>query len=44
MDDIGWRRSLYIGAALSIMVTAMLIILVTPPLKKDAMPCLAVNG
>lgn len=38
MDDNDWRRSLYVGAALSIIVTAMLIILVIPPFKKDAIP------
>ena len=38
MDDIDWRRSLYVGAILSIVVSAMLIIFVTPPLTKDAVP------
>ena len=38
MDDVDWRRSLYVGAGLSIVVSAMLIIFVTPPFRKDAIP------
>ena len=38
MDDVDWRRSLYVGAGLSIVVSAMLIIFVTPPFRKDVIP------
>lgn len=38
MDDIVWRRSLYAGAVLSIMVSAVLVIFVIPPFKKEAVP------
>jgi len=35
MDDIDWRRSLYVGAGLSTAVAALLLIFVTPPFKED---------
>lgn len=38
MDDVDWRRSLYVGTGLSIVVSAMLIIFVTPPFKNDVIP------
>ena len=38
MDDIDWRRSLYAGTALSILVSAMLPIFVIPPFKEDSIP------
>jgi hypothetical protein len=38
LDDIDWRRSLYVVAGLSIAAAAMLLIFVTPPFKEDAVP------
>jgi hypothetical protein len=38
MDDADWRRALYIGAGFSIVVSAMLLFIVIPPFKEDAMP------
>ena len=37
MDDIDWRRSLYVGAGVSVAVSAMLLIFVTPPFKDDTL-------
>ena len=38
MDDIEWRRSIYLGAGLSFVVAAILLFFVTPPFKKDIIP------
>jgi hypothetical protein len=38
MDDVDWRRSLYVGAGLSIVVSAMLLIFITPPFKENSIP------
>ena len=38
MDDTEWRRSLYLGAGLSLVAAAILLFFVIPPFKKDIIP------
>jgi len=38
MNDVDWRRLYILGQLLSIVASAMLLIFVTSPFKKDAIP------
>jgi hypothetical protein len=38
MSDTGWRRLLYVGAGLSLVAMAILILFVIPPFKKGIVP------